>query len=297
MKVNFGMMLLAGSAPALLLAGCSGDDNIHQFVSFATIPKPGTTELPGFTTEVSTTAPNFNNTQVGRGTGSVTLTVDSLGNITGLTIGGQESHVSFGPGNATLTTNGGFVAAVSTDTKTAAIGADYKSLGFNYQTFGVWLSGSGVGSGLGGAISAGAATPGGSIPLTGSANYNGAAGGLYVDPNGVTYLAKSSSALSTNFATNSVSFSASGSTAASTATGAALANPSILNIGGVLSYAGGANDFSGPVSSLTVTGSSPTLSGSARGQFYGPNANEIGGTFALKGASGVEGYLGAFGAK
>jgi hypothetical protein len=94
-----------------------------------------------------------------------------------------------------------------------------------------------------------------------------------------------------------VSFSASGSTAASTATGAALANPSILNIGGVLSYAGGANDFSGPVSSLTVTGSSPTLSGSARGQFYGPNANEIGGTFALKGASGVEGYLGAFGAK
>ena len=117
-----------------------------------------------------------------------------------------------------------------------------------------------------------------------------------MDPAGVTYLARSASALSTNFATNSVSFSTSGSTAASTATGAALANPSILNIGGVLSYAGGANDFSGPVSSFTVTGSSPTLSGSARGQFYGPNANEIGGTFALKG-SGVEGYLGAFGAK
>ena len=67
MKVNFGMMLLAGSAPALLLAGCSGDDNIHGFVSFATMPKPGTSVLPGFTTEVSTTAPNFNNTQVGRG--------------------------------------------------------------------------------------------------------------------------------------------------------------------------------------------------------------------------------------
>jgi hypothetical protein len=93
-----------------------------------------------------------------------------------------------------------------------------------------------------------------------------------------------------------VSFSTSGSTAASTATGAALANPSILNIGGVLTYAGGANDFSGPVSSFHVTGSSPTLSGSARGQFYGPSANEIGGTFALKGV-GLEGYLGAFGAK
>jgi len=260
------------------------------------MPKPGTSVLPGFTTEVSTSGPNFNNTQVGRGEGSVTLTVDSSGNVTGLAIGGQESSVSFGPGNATLTANGWFVAAVSTDTRSAAIGGDYKSLGFNYQTFGVWLTGSGTGSGLGGAISAGAATPGGSIPVSGSANYNGAAGGLYVDPTGATYLARSSSALSTNFATNSVSFSTSGSTAASTATGAALANPSILNIGGVLSYAGGANDFSGPVSSITVTGSSPTLTGSARGQLYGPIANEIGGTFALKGV-GNEGYLGAFGAK
>jgi hypothetical protein len=68
-----------------------------------------------------------------------------------------------------------------------------------------------------------------------------------------------------------------------------LANPSILNIQGTLSYAGGSNDFSGPVSSSALTGS-------ARGQFYGPAANEIGGTFGLKGV-GVEGYLGAFGAK
>jgi hypothetical protein len=289
MKKRFGLMLLAGAIPALSVGGCSSDNNNNGFVSFATMPKPGTSVLPGFTTEVSTTAPNFNNTQVGRGTGSVTLTVDSFGNVTALTIGGQESSVSFNPGNATLAANGGFVAAVATDGKSAAISADYKSLGFNYQTFGVWLTGSGTGSGLGGAISAGAATPGGSIPVTGTANYNGAAGGLYVDPAGATYLARSSSALSTNFANSTVSFSTSGSTAAATATGAALANPSILNIQGTLNYAGGSNDFSGPVSSSTLVGS-------ARGQFYGPIANEIGGTFALKGV-GVEGYLGAFGAK
>ena len=289
MKIHFGLMLLAGAIPALSVGGCSSDNNNNGFVSFAQMPKPGTSVLPGFTTEVSTTGPNFNNTQVGRGEGSVTLTVDSSGNVTALTMGGQESSVTFNAGNSTLTANDGFVAAVSTDGKSAAIGADYKSLGFNYQTFGVWLTGSGAGSGLGGAISAGAATPGGSIPVTGSANYNGTAGGLYVDPAGGTYLAKSSSALSTNFANNSVSFSTSGSTAASTATGAALANPSILNIQGALTYAAGSNDFSGPVSSSTLVGS-------ARGQFYGPAANEIGGTFALKGV-GAEGYLGAFGAK
>ena len=293
MKANYGMMLLAGLVPALAVGGCSGDDH-HDFVSFATLAKPGTTVLPGFTTEASTN--NFSNTQVGRAEGSVTLTLDSLGNVTAFTIGGQESSVSFGPGNATVTTNGGFVAGVSTDQRSAAITANPNALGFNYQTFGVWLAGSGTGSGLGGAISAGNATPGGSIPVTGSANYTGAAGGLYVDPAGVTYLAKSSAALSTNFATNSVSFATSGSTAAATATGAALANPAILNIGGNLTYSGGSNDFSGPVSSLTVSGLNPALAGSARGQFYGPAANEIGGTFALKGV-GVEGYLGAFGAR
>ena len=295
MKVHYRLMLL-GLIPALSVGGCSGDDN-NGFVSFATLPKPGTTTLPGFTTEVSTTAAApFNVRQAGRGEGSVTVTVDSFGNVTALTIGGQESSVSFNPGDSTLTTNGGFVAAVSKDARNAAVTADPKSLGFNYQTFGAWLTGSGTGSGLGGAISAGAATPGSSIPVTGTANYSGAAGGLYVDPAGVTYLARSASALSTNFATNSVSFSTSGSTAASTATGAALANPSILNIGGNLTYSGGSNDFSGPVSSLTVSGLNPTLAGSARGQFYGPAANEIGGTFALKGV-GAEGYVGAFGAK
>ena len=286
MKVK-GMMLLAGLVPALAVGGCSGSSNDFNFVSFATMPKPGTSVLPGFTTEVSGNL-NFNNTQVGRANGNVTVTLDSAGNVTALTMAGKESSVSFGPGNAILTANGGFVGAVSTDARSAAITAQPNVLGFNYQTFGVWLTGSGTGSGLGGAISAGAATPGGSIPVTGSANYNGAAGGLYVDPAGVTYLAKSSAALSTNFANSTVSFSTSGSTAATTA-GAALANPSILNISGILNYAGGSNDFSGPVSSNTLVGS-------ARGQFYGPNANEIGGTFALKGV-GAEGYLGAFGAR
>ena len=64
-----------------------------------------------------------------------------------------------------------------------------------------------------------------------------------------------------------------------------------LNLSGNLTYSAGTNQFSGPVSTT-----SPALSGTATGQFYGPTANEIGGTYGLTG-SGVSGMLGAFGGK
>ena len=62
-----------------------------------------------------------------------------------------------------------------------------------------------------------------------------------------------------------------------------------LNMTGTLTYAAGSNAFSGTVSASG-------LSGQVKGQFYGPAATEIGGTFAVKG-SGVTTYAGAFGAK
>ena len=71
--------------------------------------------------------------------------------------------------------------------------------------------------------------------------------------------------------------------------GTTLQNPAILNMQGTLTYAAGSNDFSGSVSSSG-------LNGNAKGRFYGPAANEAGGTFALTG-SGVQAYIGAFGAK
>jgi len=40
-----------------------------------------------------------------------------------------------------------------------------------------------------------------------------------------------------------------------------------------------------------------TLSGSTQGQFYGPNAQELGGAFILTSGQGVETFAGAYGAK
>jgi hypothetical protein len=60
---------------------------------------------------------------------------------------------------------------------------------------------------------------------------------------------------------------------------------------GTLTYSSGANQFSGAIS---TAGSAMT--GTAVGTFYGPSANEIGGTFGVTGSSG-QGMIGAFGGK
>jgi hypothetical protein len=39
------------------------------------------------------------------------------------------------------------------------------------------------------------------------------------------------------------------------------------------------------------------MSGTSNGQFYGPAAQELGGVFALKSATTVETFVGAYGAK
>lgn len=175
------------------------------------------------------------------------------------------------------------------DGKNVAVGANYTALGYNYQTFGVWATGIGTGSGNIGAISAGAATQNSALPTTGTATFTGNAGGIYVDPQGQGYLAASDAKLVTNFGSHSINYSTTGSAAVNPTTGAALPNPALLNMQGTLTYAAGSNDFSGSVSSSG-------LNGNAKGRFYGPTANEAGGTFALT-SSGVQSYIGAFGAK
>src|SRR5215471_12784783 len=279
MKTNFRMMLLAGLAPALSLGACS-DDHTHDFISFALMPKPGTTQLPAATTELSYTAAGSKVTSVSPtsdGSGSVHLTVDAAGSVTGLTIDGTQSHVSFSNANGDLlTSNAGVARAQSADGKSFAIGVDYNTLGYNYQTFGAWLTGAGTGSGNAGAFSTGAPTPVSSVPTTGTAVYNGTAGGIYVDSSGTTFVAAGSSTLTANFVNHSLSYSTSRTTAVDSATGAALSNPSVLNMQGTLSLAAGSNAFSGAVSTSS-------LNGSASGRFYGHTANEAGGTFALRG--------------
>jgi hypothetical protein len=187
-----------------------------------------------------------------------------------------------------LNINSNFWAIVSPNLSNQkyAIMADPTQLGWNYQSFGIWTTGAGSGSGTFGAASVGQPTPAGSIPTSGSANYNGYAGGRYVASDGSYYYTLASMTTSADFATRQLNFATTYTEQTPDLVTSAI--NSSLNMSGTLTYASGSNQFSGVVS--TNNG----MTGTATGRFYGPAYQEIGGTFTVTG-SGIQGYGGAFG--
>jgi hypothetical protein len=170
-----------------------------------------------------------------------------------------------------------------------SVAVDPFGQGWDYQSFGIWLTESIVGtagSGSLGASSVGKTTNGDLIPTSGSATFSGKVVAHYVNSAGAADLGFSSVTLNTDFGQRSVSFSSpdlvlgSGSTASGTA------------MTGVLTYGSQQNALSGTLSTAR-------LSGSAQGQFYGPSAQEIGGVFILTPTSGTgsERIIGGFGGK
>ncbi len=184
--------------------------------------------------------------------------------------------------------NSSFWAIVSADSTRYAIMADPVPTGWNYQSFGIWTTGAGAGSGTYGAASVGAPTPAGSIPTSGSANYSGYQVGRSVASDGSYYFTTAAMQTTTNFATRRLSFTTYGTLQTPDLVSSTMNNN--LNLSGTLSYTSGSNQFSGAVS--TVGG----MTGTATGRFYGPAAQEIGGTFSVTG-SGLQAFGGAFGGK
>ncbi len=203
------------------------------------------------------------------------------------TASGTDISFTRGPDTFfTLTINSNFWGVESGDETRYALMADPILIGWEYQSFGVWTTGAGSGSGTYGSASAGSRTPSGSIPASGFAVYLGYAGGRHVASDGSHFFTLSSMQTSVNFATRQLSFSTNFTEQTQNLYTSTPNNS--LNMNGTLSYSAGSNQFSGPVS--TAGG----LTGTAQGRFYGPAAQEIGGTFSTTGP-GVQSYGGAFG--
>lgn len=305
--------LLMISAISSGLSGCASSGNgsgsqsppppppAAGFTSFSALPKSATTKIPGITLEGTYTAPapNYLVTALSAptsGVGNVAVTLDANGNRTAETVTGALSSVSFsttdGSTSVALTNLGapGATLTTSANGQNALVNAEPTVLGYNYQTYGIWATGLGTGSGNYGAISVGAATAPASVPTTGSATYAGNAGGLYIDASGVAYLAASAATLNADFVNRNIAFSSTGTEIVpENNISSSPASAPYLDFTGSLTYASGSSNFTGSITNGTVTGV-------ASGQFYGPNANEIGGTFSLLG-SGVQSYIGAFGGK
>ena len=162
-------------------------------------------------------------------------------------------------------------------------------LGWNYQSFGVWNQSS-TDTGNAGATSFGAATPVSSVPTNGAATYTVKLSGLYISPSGQGSIATADLTVNVDFSARSLSFSAH-DTSITRDLSTATAAPN-LNLSGTLTYSPGSNSFTG-----TLVNAGRTMSSSFKGQFYGPEAQELGGVFILKSSTSVESQTGAFGAK
>jgi len=159
---------------------------------------------------------------------------------------------------------------------------------WEYQSFGAWMTDRSMPGSTFGAFSMGAQTAGSAIPTTASATFTGSAGGIYIDSTATDYTVSSDVTVTANFLNRSLDFDTSGTqiTNIDTGTTTAAAN---LDMTGTLTYLTAKNNFSGPVTTTS-------LNGTTTGHFYGPSAEEVGGVFNLTGAPG-EIYSGAYGAK
>jgi hypothetical protein len=231
-----------------------------------------------------------------------TFALDNLGDFTKASLSippppgsgfGSTTKISFDTANGDEIIPGalidpvatGYYVAASDSFDELAVISDQNLMGFEYQSYGVWLNGINVGMGKIAAMSAGAATPALGVPVAGVAAYNGSSTGFYVDPAGDTFLAFADFSANVDFGTLAMDV-------ASTKTRVLDVNSDVTSANLTLNYAGvGAVALDGSfVTAIAATG----LAGSLDGKLYGPSAQELGGTFDMSGLNGL--YIGAVGA-
>jgi len=183
----------------------------------------------------------------------------------------------------------GFLATNSTETS-FVIGAEPVPQGWNYQTFGVWSrSPTSSASGMVGASSTGAFTQASNIPTSGTASFQGIAAGLYQLSEFSTYITSADMTLNVDFRNRTADFQTVNSVVTPDVATFASSYPAI-DLTGIMQLDPTRNSMSGTVESRFG------MKGVIQGAFYGPNAQEVGGTFGLRG-DGVESYVGGFGGK
>lgn len=274
--------------------GGSGAPTV-QFTTMSAISNPSTVQFQGISVESSFTT-NANTeavTSVGtaqNGTATVIKTYDSSGNQTSISINGSQGSTTTDAANGSSSGT----SATSAYQSFANSNADNFTLMsgrtlYEYQTLGVWESGRNTTQVKTGAVSAGAPTAGASIPTSGTATFSGDAIGIMTDAGGSNYMTAATANVTADFNARSLSMNTTNSTKVNLNT-AGVATDNSLNLSGTMSYAAGTNSFTGNVS--TQGG----MAGTATGRFYGPTAQEAGGTFNTK-STGTQTYIGAFAVK
>jgi hypothetical protein len=211
------------------------------------------------------------------------------------------TNVSWAGATVNCVTSAPLCTASNSNSTGKIVNALDSSLVWNYQTYGYWLVTTSLTTTVVGAMSFGSPTPVPGMPTSGSGAYNGRSGGAYVDPAGNLFTFSGTMNSTVDFVGRNITFN---STATQITSVSGLVVPpatTILTINTSLSYAAGTNQFSGPV---TAAGQGAGLNGTLNGTFYGPQAQEIGGTFSLNAVpptppnpQNKEAMVGGFGGK
>lgn len=223
--------------------------------------------------------------------GTATLALGGNGIFSSISATTPTSSVSFSAANGDTLQSGFYqtsTIALNKSETTIGVFTNPTYYGFEYQTYGAWGS-YGNATTSANAISVGSATPVTGLPATGSYTFTGGASGYYTDSNKLAYVTNANMTATASFDSRTVNLTTTGTYISGSPTGSVVPAPN-LNLAGTLAIASGSNQVSGTVS--TVSG----MSGNANGKFYGPNANEVGGTYAVSG-SGLGSFVGGFGGK
>ncbi|WP_298849644.1 transferrin-binding protein-like solute binding protein [uncultured Ruegeria sp.] len=253
------------------------------------LPQDGTATLNGravvqsFTKNQSTQQVTVQSQSVPSNS-NVTLTTSS-GNIIAVTGSATGSNVTLDSRTGDIVQQGAVTTVFnSPDRDNGALLLDPSRTRFEYQTFGTWIQGRQQTTGTAAAGSYGSVTPTASMPSGRSASYQGISTGVARLNDGLQYQTSSNINVSTDFSTATIS--SSNTTANSLVVGVPDRAAPELDFGGT-------GNISNSGFNATIAG--PGTSGEAYGVFYGPNAEEVGGTFQATGAGGVS-HIGAFGA-
>ena len=287
-KPAFGVSLLCCAALAACGGGGGGGGGVAQFSSFSNVPANGTYEMRGQAVTATHSGLSAGNVVVSAfaESGEATIRVTNQNGNTiayDLRVPGASTSIDMRNGDR-IEANFGLIGAGDPDGDYLALIANSPYHGWEHQSFGVWTTGIVSGSGVTGAASFGSRTARENMPSAGTAaTYNGEGLGVATLADGKLYNTSSQVTVQTaDFSTVSIS---------STSTLKFDLETAVWSTEAGLDYTGtGSVSGNGFVANISGT----DTSGTANGKFYGPRAEEVGGTFRATGSGGVV-HAGAFG--
>ena len=279
------------------------------------------------------TNPNSITADISRSSAEATLKLDASGNLQAITLRPANNIAVQLDANTDTVTAFGLHSqtdqVISADSSISVLVSNPISNQWEYQTFATWITGDQLAtsssltdSGTYGNLSAGFTTADNAIPVVGSATYSAIALGHYQSYdlstgsntynnttsyyeiyNHENYFTKANLSANVDFANRSIGLTTTSTQALEIANSSANAiSTSNYDLTGSLSYAAGSNDLSGNF--YFTTSGSTTPVGTINARFYGPNAEELGGTFSVNNptftdnaGNTIGNFQGSFGAK